>query len=346
MQPKQLQENIHQLVTLEPTEVPVPSCYLNLSTDEPFIRTKFMMRSAEMRLSINDEIEREAFDQSVARVQDFLFEEIQPDTRGAAIFVRGGRAPFHLIMQFTVELPTWITMGPMPNVYHLVELKDSYHRFVILLALERSAKIIEVNLGKVTEEHWTRQLDNRDRLLAGVSKAHFQHYRDLQTDHFIKEKIKVLDRLIGAGGHTHLILAGVPRFIARVREHLPKHLAAKVVETIEADRRETLSAVVTDTIEAFLKQEERESQAIVGHLVTALCTSGLAAVGTEQCMKALEWGQADVLVMTKDYDPEHRSKEILVRMAETSGCQVEIVNESPTMTQLGGVGCLLRYANY
>ena len=30
-------------------------------------------------------------------------------------------------------------------------------------------------------------------------------------------------------------------------------------------------------------------------------------------------------------------------MAEQQGCTVEVVNESETLVQLGGVGCLLRY---
>jgi peptide subunit release factor 1 (eRF1) len=36
-------------------------------------------------------------------------------------------------------------------------------------------------------------------------------------------------------------------------------------------------------------------------------------------------------------------KEELVRLAELAGCGVEIVHDSETLMNLGGVGCLLRF---
>lgn len=36
-------------------------------------------------------------------------------------------------------------------------------------------------------------------------------------------------------------------------------------------------------------------------------------------------------------------KEDMVRVAEQQDCQVEVVNESEALSDLGGIGCLLRY---
>lgn len=33
----------------------------------------------------------------------------------------------------------------------------------------------------------------------------------------------------------------------------------------------------------------------------------------------------------------------MVRLAEQTGCEVEVVNQSEALTRLGGVGCLLRF---
>jgi len=33
-----------------------------------------------------------------------------------------------LPMQFATPVPNWIAVCPTPNIYHLVGLKDSYHR--------------------------------------------------------------------------------------------------------------------------------------------------------------------------------------------------------------------------
>ena len=37
-------------------------------------------------------------------------------------------------------------------------------------------------------------------------------------------------------------------------------------------------------------------------------------------------------------------KEEMVRLAQQTGCHVEVVEHSDALIQLGGVGCLLRYA--
>ena len=91
-------------------------------------------------------------------------------------------------------------------------------------------------------------------------------------------------------------------------------------------------------------------------------------------MAALQAGQADVLVLARDYQPgdgwgclgcgfaelqprcdevcsrchqgrqrQFDIKEEMVRLAERSGCEVEVVNHSAPLMRLGGAGCLLRY---
>lgn len=40
---------------------------------------------------------------------------------------------------------------------------------------------------------------------------------------------------------------------------------------------------------------------------------------------------------------EVNTKEEMVRIAERSGCRIEIVNQSEVLTRFGGVSCLLRY---
>lgn len=343
MQLKELEKRIRKLILLEPSEAPLLSCYFNLSTREPFVRSKFALQAQTLRTTLSNG-EHDAFDEAVRRVEDFLFDEIKPSTQGASVFARGGRQPFWMALQFHVELPTWITVGPVPNVYHLVEFKDSYHRFVIMLSLPHSTRIIEVNLGAITEELWSRFPATRANVSAGWSRGHYIHHRQQQPDHFIREKINVLNRLMDAGAHTHLILAGTPAMTEKVKSMLPKHLAAKLVYTAESYRREGVSDIVRQTIEGFVAREEMESRAVVDRLVTELRIGGLAVVGIEQTMRALEWGQADVLVLTKDFDPNHLVKEMMVRLAETKGCSVEIVNESNELRSLGGVGCILRYA--
>ena len=142
-----LKRHIRTLITLEETNAPVISCYLNLKaalaeSGVAGYRSVFDQRVALLRKGMPRE-DRERFEEAMGRIEAFLATDLLPDSKGAAIFARGGAEPFFLPLQFQAPLPNWIVVDLVPNVYHLVELKDSYHRFVVLLMTEESARILE-----------------------------------------------------------------------------------------------------------------------------------------------------------------------------------------------------------
>ena len=378
----ELRQHIRTLITLGATDAPVISCYLDLEANPPEAsgsggRAVFAKRAALLRKSTLSE-SRKSVEEALQRIEGFLAGELRPEIKGVAVFARGGAQPFFLPLRFQVPLPNWIVADVVPNVYHLIELKDTYHHFVLLLMTEKSARILEINLGALTQEVWAERPELRDYVGSGWSKAHYQNYSAQQTEHFVADAIKVLDRLVSAGGHTHLILAGDPVTTPRMRKALPSHLADKLVDklvdTVHASARDSMRDIVTATNSLFVEQEEMESQTRVCVLVGEINTHGLAVAGTESSLRALRSGLTDVLVMAKDYQPDpgwlcaHCGritaalrrpgvcsdcvgnelcavdlKEEMVRMAERNGAEIEIVAHSDVLMELGGVGCLLRY---
>jgi len=271
----------------------------------------------------------------------FIKDDLRPDSKGVAAFARGGSQSFFLPLQFRAPLPTSIAVGATPNIYHLVELKDTYHRYVIMLCTEERVRILEVNLGAVTAEVWKERPELRERVGREWTKQHYQSHRRERTKQFIKETIGILDERMSAGGFTHLILAGIPRITSQVSEALPKHMTSMLVDSVPAPGREEVSHVVDATLSSFVEREQQESMSMAARLRDELYTNGLAMVGSDACIKALKRGQVDVLVLATEHNTE--DKEELVRLAERQNCEVELVNESDMLMQLGGVGCLLRY---
>jgi len=375
---KELRQHIRTLITLGATDAPVISCYLNLEANPPETsgsggRAVFTKRASLLRTSASGE-NRKCVDEALQRIEGFMAGELRPETKGAAVFARGGAHPFFLALQFQVSLPNWVVADVVPNVYHLIELKDTYHRFVLLLMTEKSARILEINLGALTQEVWAERPELRDFVASGWSKAHYHNYSAQQTGRFVADAIKVLERLVSAGGHTHLILAGNPAMTTRMKQALPTHLADKLVDTVHASARDSMLDIVTATNSLFVEQEEMESQTRVCVLVGEINTHGLAVAGTESSLRALRSGLTEVLVMAKDYQPdpgwlcaqcgrlvaasckpvpcpdcggnqlwEVAPKEEMVRLAERTGAEIEIVAHSDVLMDLGGVGCLLRY---
>ncbi len=368
-----LQKHIRMLVTLEETNSPVISCYLTINEETLSWRSALDQRLYLLRRSLRGDA-RWDFEEALAQIEDFLRAELRADTQGVAIFARGGDKPFFLPLQFQVPLPNWVVVNSTPNIYHLIELKDTYHRFVVMISAAESARILEVNLGAVTDEVWRERPALRKRIGREWTKEHYQNHQREQSDKFLKEKISVLDGLMRAGGYTYLILAGNPWETARLRQALPRRLATKLIDTLPIAGNEQISDVVAATLARFIEAEEQESRAIAAVLMQEILSDGLAVAGTKATLEALQAQQVDALVLTKLYTPppgwrcincatltdgqtapklcqecgstafrQVDLREEMVRLAEQQGASVEVVQQSDELLQLGGVGALLRY---
>jgi len=367
-----LESHIRTLVTLDETDAPVLSCYLNLETRHEW-RPMFDSRVRVLRQTIRRG-EDEPFERALTRVEGFLESALVLASKGAAVFARSGSQPFFLPLQFQVPLPNHVAVDSTPNIYHLVELKDTYHRYIVMISTEEHARILEVNLGAMTRQLWSERPELHERVGREWTREHYQSHRRSRADRFIKEKVQVLERLMTGGGHTHLILAGSPHLTARVRNALPRHLATKLIDIVPAGGQARTSDVVAATLASFVEQEERESIDAVALLVREVRRHGLAAVGTGPSLDALLRSQVDMLLIAGAYEPRPgwscrgcghvdlgieapaqcrtcggaeihgvNLKEAMVRLAEQRGCRIEIVGHSDVLMALGGVGCLLRY---
>jgi len=370
----ELRRQIGVLACIDETEAPFVSCYLNLEQGEATYRKALEDRASFLRAVLDGDA-RADFEAAMGRIEAYLDAKLRPGAKGVALFAREFRAgAFFLPMQFAVPVPDWIAVNPSPHIYHLMALKDTYHRYVVMIATQGWVRIIEVSLGSATVQAWTEQPRLRERVGGKWTKTHYESYRRERTSLFLKEQIELLERLMAAGGHTHLILAGDPRLTGEIRRALPKSVTAKLVDTIPAASRHAQEDVVAATLSAFVEWEEQESQAVAARFVQGIRTQGLAAAGVAACLDALRQRRADVLLLARDHLPEsgwrcascgalHIERDVpaacpqcgkatlrpinaaeeLVRLAGQQNCPVEVVEYCDPLMALGGVGCLLRY---
>lgn len=341
MQIRELQNHLRTLIELDETESPVVSYFLD--RDDPDGTKTLRDQTSRARKAL-DRPQRQAFDLALDRIEDHVPWKLDDSTRSVAVFARSGSSPLFLVMEFEAALSTQVVVDPLPVVFPLIELKDNYHRYVLLICNKDSARVLEVSLGSVTREVWTRRPELRKRVGREWTKLHYQNHRRDRTDRFLKEKIEMVERIVSAGGHTHLMLAGNPQILARVRKALPKHLERRLVDVIPAAARDRSTDIVLATLSTFIEHEERESVAAVHLLRRELRRGGLAVCGYGESRRALEQGQADQLILLAELDKaELARREELVRLAVDQDVPVEVVQHSEELEQLGGVGCLLRY---
>jgi ribosomal protein L7Ae-like RNA K-turn-binding protein len=223
----------------------------------------------------------------------------------------------------------------------LQEFDELMGRIEEYLNSSRAGKIRE-RIDRVwSKKQYQKHFDRLGRQL--WSNERYQYQISRLGKSLMKEMVNILDRLMSAGGHTHLVLAGDPMMTHRLLSELPEHLRPKLVDVVSGRGPRTASEVVGSAIRRFSEKEEQESQNIAEQLYQELRRGGLAVAGIDDSQQALAWGQVDVLVMTKDFDPSLRTREEMIRMAESTGCRIEIVKDSDLLSSLDGVGCLLRY---
>ncbi len=369
-----LRRNITALACVEETDAAFVSCYLNLEQSSAGYLKILEERALALRRTL-DENEQAAFNDSIHQIEAYLATNLRPDAKGAALFARSFRGgAFFLPMQFAAPLPDWIALGAKPNLFHLMALKDTYHRYVVMLITQASVRILEVNLGATTVQAWTEQPKLRERVGREWTKEHYESHRRERTARFLKEQIELLSRLMMTGKHTHLILAGDPHLTGHIRRAMPKSVASKLIDTIPAASRDAQSDVVTATLSAFVDWEEQESQAVAARFIKGIRTQSRAVAGAAACLEAFRQRRADVLLLARDTTPqpgwvcascgamrvEHITPgacpecgkkavrtmdalEELARLAGQQDCPMEVVEHCDPLMAMGGVGCLTRF---
>ncbi len=340
MELRELQDHVRMLTGLEETEAPVVSVYMNLQQDAGQLREFTKRRVGLLKESLPHQ-QLPDFRRAMERIGVYLAEKRGGGRRGVALFAREGISPLFLPLQFKIPVSDMIEAGAFPNVYPLVEMKDNYHRFVVAVVNSHGTRIVEIDLGEVTRQFWMKRERPGAQVHQKWSKQQNHVHRELHDDTSFVDVVKALDRVMAAGGHTHLLLAG--ELAWRFRNALPHHLSVKFVDVVDISRNVTIHEVVEASMAVFVQKEERESQEIADRLVREIRTAGLAVGGTENTLQALKSHAAEILVLTQSFDPESHVKEEMVRLAVQHGCKVEVVQKSEMLEQFGGVGCLLRY---
>lgn len=353
----ELDTHLETLLHLEAADSPCLSCYLTIPENHAHSSRVIQRRLRAMQETLSQPDHR-ALQAALEPVRSFLGRDLKPMTRGAAIFSRAGDRSYFLGLQFQVPVRTGLFFEPTPIIEPLVELHDTHHRYIVVMATQASLRILETSLGSLTADLWT--VGPRDSDPAG------------QTN-WLPETIQKIDEIIHSARHTHLILAGDPALTGRLAAGLPPRLRQKLVGTVPAEARNTVWEVLSPVRSTFIQRERQESLAAVDNLAAALQSGRGAAAGTTGTLQALREGKAMLLVMAKAYAdlsgwrcaacgclgegpapplrcPECAAgrpakanlKEEMVKQALRTGAEVEFVGRSDALLQLGGVGCLLR----
>ena len=93
--------------------------------------------------------------------------------------------------------------------------------------------------------------------------------------------------------------------------------------------------LIEATLSSLIDHEQQESFIAVDKLRQELKTNGLAVVGEDECLKALEEKRADMLIIAQEYD-KLELKNKLVQRAIQNDVHIETVKDSYLLIQNRG----------
>jgi len=364
-----LDEQIRRLSQWEgSSELPIISLYLNTQADEhgkdrfdTFLRKEF---SALAKTYDPRSAARASFDHDVERIETFLNGNLDPAANSVAIFACAGADDFFETIQLKAPLEQHeLYVDSFPHLYTLARLNDQYRRCAVVLVDSNFANIFVFGMGETLNAEKVEGVKvNRSRA-GGWSQARYQRHVENFQLHHAKEVAGVLERIVKEEGIDQIVLAGEKETIPVLRDHLPPALGEKVVDVVRMDVGAPEREVMQAAEEIMRRSDANTDAEYVERIIGDYRARGLALLGADAVLSALENGQVDEVLISvsreslrstdEPHEPQNSASEQprtaeemandIVRKAAQTAATVRFIEDPSLLAEVGGVGARLRY---
>jgi hypothetical protein len=373
-----LSETISRLAHMPPSPHPVISCFVNTGPDgrgRPnfpiFLKKAFAdrLRSFPERSSARNRLERDR-----QRVLQFLSEELDPEVHAVAVYASEGDDLWETHTFRTPFDENRLVVGPVPHLYPLVKLADQSPLYAVCVADVHEARIVVCGLGEVLTEEDFEAPEPIDR--TRVASWAEVRYQARIEDHIQKHAREIVDRLariVESREVDYVILGGDDLILGELRRYLTPPIRDKLIDEEHIAIHTARHEILRRTIDVVRDIEVRDGRRLADTALDRYRAGGLATIGLDPTIEALNREQVDRLLMTEALNgevgwqcpdcrvlgrrpnpelcpfcgspmPEEIDlREAMVRRAERTGRRVEIVEGHTELEALEGVGALLRY---
>ncbi len=348
-----MREQLRRLAELEPGDPPTLSIYLDLrphaTGENPAVRTGFIVLKDRLR-----EIEKtlwprgpalDSFRRDAQHIEDYVEHDLSASSQGVAIFACAGRDLFE-VEETATPFENEVAIGPVPDLFQLAQLADDYETAVAAVVTSNTARLFVMRSGLLDEVSGLSEPSRNVRRTRGRAPSSRRYQRRITNNRegFAREAAQEIELLVEQENATRVFVAGNEVATPPLLAALSPRISAMVhEEALRMDPR-AQGDEVADLITPLMEQAEMEDDhAIVDQLVEAVQADGLAVDGLESTRAALEHGQVDVLALDADAPLDEATRNELIRMAVSTGAEIEVIKGHAVLRELGGVGALLRY---
>jgi len=371
-----LSDRIDALARIEPTTLPLLSVYLNTDVNETGRTTHDLFLRKELRQRARTYGERspdrESLDRDCERIEQYLTGELQPSTRGVALFACSGAGLFEAIQLKVPFSENRLVVNDRPHLYPLARLDEEHPRYAALVVDTNSARIFVFGTGATINTVDVQNPKTKHSKAGGWSQARYQRRADNVHTNHMKEVVEALGRIVREEKIDQIVIAGDDVAVARLREQLPGELADKIIDVVKLQRNAQDASFLEATFDAIRVRDAETDAEKVEELLNEWQSGGLGVAGPEATLSAFELGQVDELVITGsveslkpvqklpdaapaamqadtsapetgiDEDRLKLSAE-LIKLAQQTSARVRFIEDATLLEEVGGVGALLRF---
>ena len=347
-----MRDLLRRLAETEPTDLPVLSVYLDMrpqaTGESPGRRTSLtILRDRLSKIEDALGARGDAFDSFHAdaeRIQAFLDDEFDRSAQGLAIFACSGTNLWETVETGT-PFEDEVGADTVPALFQLARLLDEQQTVVVAVVDTSTARLFLSRVGRLDEAGGPDEdsVNHQKRSMGGWSQANYQRHIDKHHADFAQEAAGAIEGLVQRYGAERVVLAGDEVALTPLMAALSDRTKALVGDVLRVDIRAPRDQVAAEIAPVLERMEADASSAIADQVVAAVRSDGLGVAGLDATRRALDNGQVDLLLLDADAELDDDQRNELIRVAATTGADVEVVEAHPGLARLGGVGALLRY---
>lgn len=301
----ELSHELHTLAKFSAAEAPVISVYLNTQWHDQHQRERvstFLTRHIrEARtLALHTDTAR----QSLARDLDRLTQWGHTLLAGTAEVSMPGVALFACAAaDLWVELPAprpfedAFTLSDRPALRQLAHLDEDYSSALLVLVDSRAARVYEVILGGIVGEvDFTNEFPGRHKQ-GGWAQMRYQRHVLVHMEQHHSEVAAYVTAYLEAHPHAALILSGQQDILTHFRNTLSAPLQQRILEALTLDMHANRRRLLDAAQEVLQRHEHAEEQATVQLVLDRAGHNGLAVLGLQATLEAVNTARVQQLVM-------------------------------------------------
>jgi len=249
------------------------------------------------------EQERKLFLEVSRRAGNFIL-DFEPAGKSIVYFCDSkGNLNWH--RSLGIELKSRLCWGRRPCVRPLLEARDEFERYGVVIADRAKARLFTIYLGAIEESREafaTAEVKKFDASGSDQmrSQMHFQHKADEHARQHLKHVADLLEKTAASEHFDRLILGGTHEVVSELKGFLSDRHRRSVVGTLNLPVDSGTALVLSESLTLLRKAEREAEEALVSDMLTQAAKGQPAVVGFTATLGALRDGRIRQIVYADD----------------------------------------------